>query len=433
MNEVQPRILCVDDEQSILMSLNRLFRLKNYDLSLSSSGAEALKLLQERTFDLIISDMRMPGMDGATFLAQAAELYPDTRRILLTGYSDQDATIRAINNGKISQYVNKPWNNDELCHIVEQELQWKQRSDQHVEMAHALEEENHQLHGQVEQINAELQTTSTFLDMAKDQLQQSYLASIKTFANLINMRIGLTHRTMDRIVQDVEHLCESFGIQPHSDIQHAARLCQLGKIGFSDELLALDPNDRTPEQDDLYQSYPELGEAALLPMAGLSHVRKIIRHQNENYDGSGMPDQLMGNDIPLTARILRVVADYHTMMSQNRFSQIQARDYLTSHIQSVYDPRVVKQFLKLQVEQAPERANQHAYYALSVVSLKAGMQVYEDIYAINGMLLLSKGTVLQDQLINRLMKIQAVLHEPLIVKVKKEYHKAADIGGDHTH
>lgn len=119
------RILCVDDETNILSALRRLFRQNGYQISIAGSGAEGLKVLEAEPFDLVISDMRMPEMDGAQFLERVFRLYPDTVRILLTGYADITSTISAINKGQIYRYVSKPWDDQELLTTVRQALDLK--------------------------------------------------------------------------------------------------------------------------------------------------------------------------------------------------------------------------------------------------------------------------------------------------------------------
>jgi response regulator RpfG family c-di-GMP phosphodiesterase len=107
------RVLAVDDEPSILSAIKRLFRGQGWEVLTATSGKEALALLEQEPVALVVSDMRMPEMDGAQFLEQVFVRWPDTKRILLTGYADATATIAAINRGKIWRYVAKPWNDDE--------------------------------------------------------------------------------------------------------------------------------------------------------------------------------------------------------------------------------------------------------------------------------------------------------------------------------
>ena len=107
-------LLIVDDEENILNAMRRLFRPLGYSIFLANSGVEGLKILEQEYVDLVISDMRMPEMDGAAFLEQVSLRWPDTIRILLTGYADVTKTIDAINKGRIYKYISKPWEENDL-------------------------------------------------------------------------------------------------------------------------------------------------------------------------------------------------------------------------------------------------------------------------------------------------------------------------------
>ena len=118
----KPKVLLVDDEESILNSLRRLLRGQPYDLLLATSGAQALEVMEQQSIDLVMTDARMPNMDGATLLAHIHRLYPTTTRILLTGYADMPTIIKAINEGQIHRYISKPWNDEEMLLTLRQAL-----------------------------------------------------------------------------------------------------------------------------------------------------------------------------------------------------------------------------------------------------------------------------------------------------------------------
>ena len=124
------KVLCLDDEESVVSALRRVLRTSHYEVIGFTSASDALKYLEANEVDLIISDMRMPEMSGDQFLAKAMTLSPNTVRILLTGYSDFDMTVNAINEGKIHRYMAKPWDNDDLLSTINQELIQKQRDDE---------------------------------------------------------------------------------------------------------------------------------------------------------------------------------------------------------------------------------------------------------------------------------------------------------------
>lgn len=118
-------LLLVNDEPNILSALRRLLRAPGYRIHSAGSGAEGLALLERETVDLVISDMRMPEMNGAEFLDRVRSRWPDTVRVLLTGYADMASTVDAINRGEIFRYVSKPWDEAHLLGVVEQGLERK--------------------------------------------------------------------------------------------------------------------------------------------------------------------------------------------------------------------------------------------------------------------------------------------------------------------
>lgn len=122
MNEHQHTVLCVDDEKNILTSLKRLLRKEGYRLLTATSGAEGLKLFDENGVHLVISDQRMPQMSGTEFLSVVKERYPDTIRVVLTGYTDVDAITESINKGHVYKFLLKPWNDQSLKLEIRQAL-----------------------------------------------------------------------------------------------------------------------------------------------------------------------------------------------------------------------------------------------------------------------------------------------------------------------
>jgi len=111
-------ILFVDDELSILSTLKRLLRREPYNILTADSGQQGLEILAENSVNIVISDMRMPHMSGAEFLQQVKQHYPQTRRIIMSGYADIEAVVDAVNKGGICHFISKPWDNDELKTII---------------------------------------------------------------------------------------------------------------------------------------------------------------------------------------------------------------------------------------------------------------------------------------------------------------------------
>src|SRR5450631_3572579 len=215
-------ILCVDDEQNIVSSLRRIFRQHSYHVLTATSGAEALGLLEREAVDVVISDMRMPEMDGAQFLEEVRSRWPHTVRLLLTGYADMDSTIGAINRGEIYRYIAKPWDDNDIVMTVRHGLERK-----------ALEREKRCLEALTQTQNAELRELNTTLETkvlertvevrqacdalaaANDKLKVNFLTSIKVFSNLIELREGNKYAGHSRRVADLARkLASKMGFNP---------------------------------------------------------------------------------------------------------------------------------------------------------------------------------------------------------------------------
>ena len=140
------RILCVDDEQNVLRSLTRLFLDDPYEILTAPSGAEGLLILNQcGTVPVVISDYRMPGMNGVEFLSEVRKRWPETVRIVLSGYADTGAIVSAINEGQIYRFVAKPWNEDELRVNVANALEWYDLGRKNRELTEELRRKNDEL------------------------------------------------------------------------------------------------------------------------------------------------------------------------------------------------------------------------------------------------------------------------------------------------
>ncbi|NAX44127.1 response regulator, partial [Vibrio sp. V25_P4S6T154] len=160
-------LLLLDDESEILKSLTRVLR-TDYDIVSFNSGKEALEYLDQHEVSIIISDMRMPEMDGADFLAKSKELYPETIRILLTGYSDIQSTVRAVNSGGIHTYIGKPWDNENLKLIVSKAAEFYRLTKEREHLAIELEKRNSEL----EVVNLALEDNNRKLAEFNQDLEQ---------------------------------------------------------------------------------------------------------------------------------------------------------------------------------------------------------------------------------------------------------------------
>ena len=170
MSDTRPVLLTVDDEENVLKSIKRVLRKVDVEVLSATSGKEGLEILDAQEVDVIISDMRMPEMSGPEFLKAAAERHPDTHRIVLTGYADMDAAQSAINDGGVSLYLNKPWDDAELRRVVETAVHTAklERENSYLQSLtkdqnEELKRLNEELEGRVERRTEQLEHTSGVL------------------------------------------------------------------------------------------------------------------------------------------------------------------------------------------------------------------------------------------------------------------------------
>jgi response regulator RpfG family c-di-GMP phosphodiesterase len=399
------RILCVDDEANILAALRRLFKQNGFHISVASGGAEGLQLLKTEAFDLVISDMRMPEMDGAHFLEQVFLHYPETMRILLTGYADMASTIQAVNKGQIFRYVSKPWTDQDLLHTVRQALDIKalQREKQRLEVLTA--QQNDALKVLNYSLEEKVQARTQELALANEKLKGSFITSVKVFANLIELREGNLAGHSRRVADLARKIANKLGLSPKEaqDVFLAGLLHDIGKIGLSDQLLAKAVTQMTGDDLGAYRKHPAKGEQALMALEDLRGAAKIIRSHHERFDGQGYPDALTRLAIPFGARILAVANDFDGLqigiVAARRLNPEDAKKMIADGRDKRYDPQVVDAFLAVtgRVEVA-----QTAEISVPVADLKPGMVLSRDLMTRDGVLLLATDYVLEPNLIRQI-------------------------------
>lgn len=407
-------LLFVDDEANILSSLQRLFRPVGYRILTASSGAEGLAIMEKEAVDIIISDMRMPNMDGATFLEVVEKRWPDTLRILLTGYADITSTINAINKGKIYRYISKPWEDNDIRLLVQHALQGqhlereKKRLEQIVLTKNEeLKELNTNLEKRVEARTQEIKQTSDMLDLAFNELKKGYIATISVFSNLVELRDGATAGHARRVAEHARTIAQHLQLMDEEiqDVYFAALLHDVGKMGLPDHLIhkpyiALSHQDRKR-----IERHCEVGQTALTGLDQLQKAAVFIRGHHERYDGKGFPERLEGPHIPLGARILAVANDYDSLQIGSlldvKLSQAEARAFLIINRGLRYDPAVVDIFLKI-IEGSSYGLLPPKEVPLSSDDAREGQVLSRDLIDPEGRLLLTKARVLNADLIKKI-------------------------------
>lgn len=343
------KILFVDDEVSILESMKRQLR-KRFNIATAENGQEALEILKkEGPFSVVVSDMRMPVMDGIELLATIKGLYPDTVRMMLTGNADQETAIEAVNKGQIFRFLNKPC----PVHTLVTSLALAQR--------------------QYRLVTAE-----------RELLNQTLKGSVKVLSELLSFVSPAAFSSGLRIRSLVVQIAQALAMEKIWQLEIAALMSQIGCVSIPTEIInKLYANrELDDEEKEMYGAHPEAGARLLEKIPRMEGVTAIIRNQLKDFSEyeSEEPD----DESDLGAQVLRVVFDYDLLHYQGMEHKDAVRRLQKR--KELYNPEIVQ---RLDTIQIPEESFQIA--SLKIRELTVGMVAEEDIIAKNDTLLAPKG------------------------------------------
>jgi len=407
-NEAAPgrnsAILIVDDEPGVLSALRRLLRKTRYEVHTAESGAEGLEILAAHPIDLVISDMRMPHMTGAEFLSRVQSGWPDTMRLLLTGYADIASVVSAINEGGVHHYLHKPWEDQDLLLTVQRSLEQHALRRETARLTELTRSQNEQLkafnatlEAQVKARTEEIGRTLKLLEGAEEELKRNFAAMLTVCANMIEMRCGTAAGQSSRIADLARRLALDAGLSAHEaeEIFFAGLLLGIGKLALPDAIVQKSIEQFTPTEARSYYQHPLQAQMTLMPVRNLQAVGVLIRHQYERFDGRGVPNGFSGSEVPIGARILAIARDFEGFQSGALLGRALPDEEIASMFRAQsglrYDPELVDRFLKLMNVKEAE-GHQRAY--LETAQLKPGMRLAEDLRTPRGVLLMMRNTVL---------------------------------------
>lgn len=422
---VKPIVLLVDDEENIVKSLARTLRKCAVDIVTATSGKEALYVMENTEVDLIISDMRMPGMSGAEFLEIAARDYPSSVRILLTGYSDLESTIAAVNKGKIACYMNKPWNDEEIRQIVNDNLRAKILEVKNQQLSLELIEKNKLLEELNTNLEAKVSKRTEQLDRALREINQSYEHMVMLASSIASLRDEKSAKAATLKAAMAEEIALKLGMPDDevAAVRDAMLLCDLGKMGFSDRMLNKPYSDYDAEEMRLFKQYPLLGEAALLGIPDLFMAGVYVRNQFERFDGSGFPDKLAGERIPNGSLILAVVRDYIDLVlgkyTGTEYQESKAKNEIVRFSGVRYDPKIVDIFSEIYLDFSTDRLAD-GEKLIRARTLREGMVLSRNLLSSRGMVLLKRGHLITESVANKIVNLEQTCGDQLDVYVYME-------------
>lgn len=422
-----PKILFVDDEPSILKSLNRFGRSKNWSMTTSESGSEALQLLNQQKFDIIISDMRMPGMSGTEFLSCAKKICPNSIRVLLTGHSDTATAEQAINDADIHNYVTKPWNELELTAIVNNGIRFISEENEHRRFEKKANIKNKNLgklalilDKQIKENTCEIEQTLAQLNQSKQQVQNSFFESLTVLMHVLEWKEGEDSGHSRFVATYGEKIASQLKLNDESiqDVKVAAMLHRVGIINTPDIMRAKPIYQYNTEEKALFKQIPIMGEMALSSSPSMKQVARIIRHQQEYVNGNGYPDGLIDKEIPIESKIITIVSDFYDICNgrliHKTFGLEKAKDFIEEWKGKKYDTTIVNAFWSILGDYSDTIMD---HIPMLSHDLIPDMILESDIVTKKGILLISKDTILTKPIIEKIKNHEKCYQEEFMIKI----------------
>ena len=368
----------VDDEPNILSSIKRLFfDQQDFLIYTAANAQEGINVLAVKPVDVVVSDEKMPKVQGHQFIQYVKKTYPDVVRCILTGYADTESIIRAVNLGEVYRYLVKPWKDEELITVVRRAAEYGRMKKENSEMKESLRNQNKTLQTEVikrtEYLEKALRTAKKIRE-EQDKLLDGIVTILSDVISHFKPGIGSYSKRVatscDLIAGDLE--LEKDQMQR---LHVAALLHEIGNAG----------NAGSGDT----KSHIEFAERLLGKFESLAPVSEIIRLHHQNYDGSGYPGGVSGDAIPIEARILHVVSNYDILRFEKQIEVDAALELIANDISSKYDPRIVQ---SLRFIESKGTMKKSIGIPIQIKELKPGMILRDDLFMKNGNLCIPGNT-----------------------------------------
>ncbi len=334
--EEKHTILIVDDEENNLQLLRRTFRGK-YNILMAHNGVEALEVVKQHgdEISLIVSDQKMPVMEGTEFLKQVRQTNPQIVKILLTGHVDTDIIVAAINDCELFQYILKPFEPEELQIAVDSGIQ-----------KYSMASNNKVFYKELRELFYKtIRAISNALD-TKDSYTNGHSLRVTLYSMILSKELHFDDAYME-------------------DIEIAGLLHDIGKIAMPKSILC--KNGRLTDDEFLVmKSHPVRGEKIVINIKKLQVISEWVKAHHEKWDGSGYPDGLKGEEIPLAGRIIAIADTYDAMTSTRPYRTALSHEVAISEIKrcagTQFDPKLAEIFVSLSDKIDEARKNPELVY-----------------------------------------------------------------------
>lgn len=336
---MEDKILIVDDEEAVCHILDKRLSMEGYFCKTSNNGKEALEHFYKDSFSLIISDIKMPEMNGIELLKRVKAIHPKMKMIMVTAYPEIEMAVEAMKFGAYD-FLIKPVDLELVVLSVKRALESKR-----------LEEEIEAYHNRLEEL---VEERTAKLRQAYRILKKAHLDSVKVLVEAIDAKDPYTRGHSDRVKKMSLRIARGFGFSEErlEALEYGALLHDIGKIGIKDEILQKQ-GPLSPEEYQIIQAHPLIGEKIVEGVEFFRDKIPMIRHHHEHYDGKGYPDGLAGEKIPLEARIITVPDAFDAMTSIRPHRKVRPLQEVLEEMEKFrgtqFDPQILDYFIKEKV------------------------------------------------------------------------------------
>lgn len=330
-SESPVHVLVVDDEDTLRNALARFLGERGFEVRQAASGRDAIELLQQGTFALMLLDIRMPGMSGIDVVPEALEIDPDLAILMLTAMSDATSAAVCMQRGALD-YLTKPIELNDLGNAVTRALKRRDTLIQNRQISSWLKEE--------------VQRRTAELERERRRQQELTVATLEALINALEAKNVYLAGHSARVAALCATIANELGMTDEQidQVRMAGRLHDLGKIGIREEVL----NKGGPLTEDEYQhvqGHVLIGSQILAPLTHLGPIVDYVRHHHEHWDGSGYPDGLSGDEIPIGARVIGAAEVYDALTTtrpyQEQLAPEVAVERMLALVGKVIDPGVM--------------------------------------------------------------------------------------------
>lgn len=387
MSKINEKVLVVDDDPAILTLYKKHFE-SVVDIFTAQHPLEGLEILKKSgPFALLVTDFKLPEIDGLQLINKASEIAPDMVKILMTGYADLDLAIKAINEGRVFRFLTKPCSNKDMA-------------------ASFIAAINFYRH----------------LKSEKDTLERTFNGCVQMLTEVISLSTPAAFNRARKLKAMARKIAPVLKIENLWDFETAAMFSQLGYVTLPHQLLEkiqmkIEPTDI---EKQMLARVPEAGEKLLKNIPRLEHIAWIVRYCNKNYDGSGFPeDDVALKELPIESRALKIITAICALEEET-----EDFDVISARIRSgkgSFDPDLTEMILAdLEIASNGEYADKIEVLKLPVAELKIGDILLTDVETSEGKLLFSVGNEVTQIILTKLLNYSEITEivEPITIKRK---------------